>query len=91
MIGGTPVPAGTYTLWTLPTESGAHLIINRQTGQWGTEYNASQDLARIPLEVQQARAPVERFTITMEPAGGGAGALVISWHTFVWRVPVTAR
>ncbi len=91
MIGGAQVPAGTYTLWTLPTESGAHLILNRQTGQWGTEYNASQDLVRIPLEVQQARTPVERLTITVEPGSGGAGALVISWHTFVWRVPVTAR
>ena len=49
-IGDTPVPAGTYTLYTLPGESEWQLIINRQTGQWGTEYDQAQDLARIPMQ-----------------------------------------
>src|SRR5580704_1818688 len=47
-IGAQTVPAGTYTLYTLPSASNWLLIINKQTGQWGTEYDQSQDLVRIP-------------------------------------------
>src|SRR5262245_36841288 len=44
IIGNVPVPKGTYTLYVLPSEKGWKLIINKQTGQWGTEYNQDQDL-----------------------------------------------
>lgn len=90
LLGGTTVPAGSYTLWTLPTESGVQVILNRQTGQWGTEYDPSRDLVRLPADVAEARAPVERFTISVEPGSEG-GVLVMSWHTFVWRVPFRVR
>lgn len=89
-VGGTIIPSGTYTLWTLPTPEGTHLIINRQTGQWGTQYDPAQDLARVPVQASRAPTPVERFTIQIEPGAGG-GTLVLSWHTFVWRVPFTVR
>jgi hypothetical protein len=88
--GGTTIPAGTYTLWTLPTEDGVTLIINRQTGQWGTIYDSTQDLARVPMEVTEAAAPVEQFTVKVEPGPNG-GALVMQWQTFVWRLPFTVR
>jgi hypothetical protein len=48
-IGGTSVPAGTYSLFLLPEEGAAKLIVNKQTGQWGTKYDQSQDLARIVM------------------------------------------
>lgn len=89
-VGGTAIPPGTYTLWTLPTAEGTQLIINRQTGQWGTQYDPAQDLARIPVQASRAPSPVERFTIQIEPGTAG-GVLVLSWHTFVWRVPFTVR
>src|SRR5689334_13753896 len=44
LIGGTTIPAGEYTLWTLPSEGTWKLIVNKQTGQWGTEYDEHQDL-----------------------------------------------
>lgn len=90
-MGGQAIPAGDYTLWTLPTAAGVELIINRQTGQRGTEDDPARDLVRIPVEVQEARTPVERFTITVEPREGAGEILVMSWHTFVWRVPFTVR
>lgn len=90
LVGGQTIPAGSYTLWTLPTESGAQLIVNAQTGQWGTVYDPARDVVRIPLEVQAARTPVERFTIGVEPRQGG-GVLHLSWHTFEWRLPFTVR
>lgn len=92
-IGGTAVPAGTYTLFTRAAGSGYQLIVNGQTGQWGTEYRADRDLARIPLEESATPSSVERFTIAVVPqAGAGAGArLVMSWGPKQLSVPVAPR
>ena len=90
-FGGTAVPAGTYTLYTLPDASGAYLlIINRQTGQWGTVYDQAQDLARIPLRVEPLATPAERFTISVEPQGTG-GVLALSWDRTRLSAPFTVR
>ncbi|HEX2076604.1 MAG TPA: DUF2911 domain-containing protein [Longimicrobium sp.] len=84
-IGGTRVPAGTYTLYTLPGESEWQLIINRQTGQWGTEYDQSQDLARIPMRVERLAEPVEQFAIDLEPGSGNVFNLALRWeNTRAW-------
>ena len=87
-IGGTNVPAGTYTLYTLPGESAWQLIVNRQTGQWGTEYDPAQDLARIPMRVERTGAPVEQFTITLQPASENAVDLVMEWESTRASVPM---
>jgi hypothetical protein len=79
-IGGVAVPKGSYTLYSLPTEGGWKLIINKQTGQWGTEYNQAQDLARVDMKVEKLGSPVEQFTINLKPAGAGA-VLSLEWET----------
>jgi hypothetical protein len=79
-IGGTSVPAGKYTLYTLPSETGWKLIINKQTGQWGTEYNQAQDLARIDMKSSQVKAPVEQFTISFRSTGDDSADLVLEWE-----------
>lgn len=68
-FGSTIVPAGFYTLWTLPTPTGWTLIINGETGQWGTDHKPEKDLYRIPLLVEQNDQPVERFTIHIAEQG----------------------
>src|SRR5262249_18694787 len=68
-IGGAKVPAGTYTLYTLPSEGTWKLIINKQTGQWGTEYNQGQDLARVDMTKTAIAVPVEKFTISLDQSG----------------------
>jgi hypothetical protein len=88
-MGGTTVPAGSYTLWTLPSPTGATLIINRQTGQWGTEYDSAKDLARVELERERLPAAVEQFTICVDSAAGG-GVLRLEWDTICFRVPFAA-
>ncbi|MFN2566545.1 MAG: DUF2911 domain-containing protein, partial [Gemmatimonadaceae bacterium] len=90
-MGGVTIPAGTYTLWTVPSRGGTwKLVINRQTGQWGTVYDANQDLARIDLRTETLGTPVERFTISIEPQGDG-GVLALAWdRTRAW-VPFTAK
>jgi hypothetical protein len=68
------IPAGTYSLFTQSEEHGdAKLIINKQTGQWGTKYDEKQDLARVELKKEPASNPVDQFVMTIEknPNGGG--------------------
>ena len=89
-IGNARVPRGTYTLYTRPTAAGWTLIVNRQTGQWGTQYDPSRDLVRIPMQVATLRQPVEQFTIALEPGRGGANTLALSWENTRAAVPVRA-
>jgi len=90
-IGGTKVPAGGYTIYTLPSEGRWKLIINKQTGQWGTEYDESQDLARIDLTKTALPSPLEQFTIEFQKTSPGAATLVLKWETTRLSVPVRAR
>ncbi len=90
VIGGTEVPAGSYTLWTIPSPTGWKLIVNKQTGQWGTEYRPEHDLARIDMTREPAGMPVERFTIALEPRGAG-GAIVMTWDDTRASVPFTVK
>lgn len=90
VIGGVVVPAGTYTLWTLPALTGWQLIVNRQIGQWGTAYDSAQDLIRVPLTVAALGAPVDVFTIAVEPEGAG-GVLRFAWDRTRAQVSFTVR
>ena len=84
VIGGVNVLQGSYTLYTLPAQNGWKLIINKQTGQWGTEYDQSQDLARIPMKVEKLPSPVEQFTISLDKTKVG-GVLKLDWeNTRAW-------
>jgi hypothetical protein len=90
-IGDQDVSAGTYTLYTLPSERGWRLIINKQTGQWGTVYNESQDLCRLPMSNGAApAAPVEVFKIAFEHTRGNRTELHLMWGNTNVFVPVTA-
>ena len=82
------VRAGKYTLWTLPTPTGWKVIINKQTGQWGTEYNPELDLIRIDAKVETLATPVEQLTISFEPANKGS-ILAITWDRTRVFVPVS--
>ena len=90
VIGGTPVPAGTYTLWTIPRPEGWTLIINKQTGQWGTIYDPAQDLARVPMHDEAPAAREEQFTITLEPGEPGA-VLRLRWDDREAWVPIEIK
>jgi hypothetical protein len=79
VIGGTPVPAGTYSLFTIPSPKGWQLIINKQHGQWGTDYDSKQDLARVPMTVRTVATPVERLEIAIRNQAGRA-RLAIGWE-----------
>ena len=90
-VAGTSVPAGTYTLYSLPSEGTWKLIINKQTGQWGTEYDEKQDLARVDLQKSQLQQPVEQFTISFDKKGNDATELVLEWGTTKLTAPIKAK
>lgn len=90
-LAGMPVPAGTYTLWTIPRARGVELIVNRQTGQWGTGYGPAYDLGRAPMTTETLAPPVEQFTISIDAGDGRRGALAMAWGSFRWTAPIEVR
>ncbi len=92
-LGGTMVPAGTYSLFLQPEESGdAALIVNKQTGQWGTKHEAGQDFARIALKKNSLAPAANQFTIAIDQdASGASGTLRLQWDTTEYSTPIKAE
>jgi Protein of unknown function (DUF2911) len=90
-IAGLQVPAGKYTLWTVPHTGGADLIVNRQTGQWGTEYDDSHDLGVAKFTTEELTAPVEEFTISIASVDAQHGTLMMEWGNFKWTAPIEVQ
>jgi hypothetical protein len=90
-IGSAKVPAGKYTLYTLPSQDTWKLIINKQTGQWGTEYNEDQDLARVDMKTTPIVVPVEQFTISLDQNDNSSADLVLEWGKTRLTVLVKAQ
>jgi len=95
LFGDTTVPAGAYTLFTLPNEDGtAKLIINKQIGQWGVgpnSYDETQDLARVGLKKEPLENPVDQFTMAVEKTAAGGGVLKLSWENTQFSAPFTVQ
>jgi hypothetical protein len=95
-VGGTRVPAGTYTLYTIPREGSYWtLIISKATGQWGVPYpGEGQDLARIQMNAMNARktgSTVSQFTISLNKTGPQAATLTVAWENTEASVPIQAK
>jgi hypothetical protein len=90
-IGGANVPAGSYTLYSIPSETGWKLIINKETGQWGTKYAESQDLARVDMKVSKNASPTEQFTISLDKTSGNTATLKLDWANTTASVNVTEK
>jgi hypothetical protein len=87
MFGNLHVNPGSATLYTLPTAKGPwKLVINKQTGQDGTEYDQKLDLGRIDMKVETLSSPVEQFTIAIEDTPQG-GHIVMTWDTTKMTIP----
>src|SRR6478752_484719 len=79
-IGGVKVPAGKYTLYTLPFEGAWKLIINKETGQSGTKYDQAQDLARVDMQKSALPQTVEQFTISFDKKNESTANLDLDWE-----------
>lgn len=85
LMGGTTIPAGSYSLWTIPSSAAWTLIVNKNTGQWGTNYDPQYDLAKLDMQVAALDALIERFTIEISPKGETEGTLTLAWEgTRAW-------
>jgi hypothetical protein len=90
-LAGMLVPTGAYTLFTAPHPGGVDLIVNKQTGEWGTEYRSSLDLGSVRMISEVATAPVEEFTISIIPGDNRHGKLVFEWGLFRWIAPIEVQ
>ena len=89
---GPVIPAGTYTLWSIPAKNGFDLIINKQVGQWGTQYNAANDLVRFHVATASIPAPgVEQMQLTIDPKGRRNGVLRMAWDRLQFVAPFTVN
>ena len=87
--GALAVPAGVYTLFSIPEADGGVLIVNRQTGQGGTTYDEARDLGRVTLARSPLDETVEAFTIAVESTGARSGVLSLRWDRDAFSVPIS--
>lgn len=90
-VGGTAVPAGSYTIFTVPKADSWALVISKKTGEWGTDYpGEKEDLARVPMTVSKTSAPVENFNIAFDQAGSKC-TLRMEWENTSASVEVSEK
>jgi hypothetical protein len=89
-FGSLLVPAGTHTLYSLPSADTWQLILNNQTGQWGLTYNQGMDLGRIPMQSKPMAAPQEGMSLSFENTTPTSTELHIRWETTDRYVVITA-
>jgi hypothetical protein len=91
-IGGLTVPKGDYTLFVnLANPASWELIVNKQTGQSGLEYDAKQDLGRVRMTMSKPPAMVEQLKYTLSNAGGNKARLQLAWEDHIASVTITAK
>ena len=92
VIGETTVPAGAYTLYMVPEESGASkLAISKTIGQWGVPVNEKNDLARVDLTKEATDKAVDQFTMAVAKNPSGGGVLKMSWENTQFSVAFTVK
>lgn len=90
-VGGKTVPAGSYTIFTVPNPDKWVLIINKKTGEWGIPYKyESDELVRVDMKVSKLPSPVENFTIAYDKSGSGC-VLRLDWDTTRASVDISAK
>jgi len=90
-VGGKAVPAGSYTIFTVPTADKWTLIINKKTGEWGIPYKyESDELTRVDMKVSKLPSPMENFTISYEKSGSGC-TMHVDWESTRASVEIAAK
>ncbi|MFN8669903.1 MAG: DUF2911 domain-containing protein [Gemmatimonadaceae bacterium] len=86
-FGTVTLAPGMYTLWVQHTRQGTFLIVNKQTGQWGTQYDGAQDVGRIEMQSAAAPSHVEELTYTVRALAPNRGVLELAWGDRVLSAP----
>ena len=90
-VAGLNVPKGDYTLFVRLDEKQWQLIVSKQTGEWGLDYDKGQDLGRVPMEMSKPAKPIETFKITLSAAGPSKGKLQLGWEDTIASVDFTLK
>jgi len=91
VIGDATVPAGAYTLYTVPSETGpSKLAISSNIGKWGVPVDEAHDVARVDMKRDALGKPVDQLTLAIEKGPDGSGLLKIMWETTQFSVPLKA-
>lgn len=91
-LGGLAVPKGDYTLWVdITDQDNWQLIVNKQTGEWGTDYSKAQDLGRVKMSMSKPPASIENLKYTIIDLGGNKGKLQLEWENHIASVRFTVQ
>ena len=90
-IAGLSVPKGDYTLWVFLDPQQWQLVINKQTGQWGLDYDKNRDLGRVKMDMSKPPKPIETYKMTLSSLGGNKGKLQLAWENTVAEVAITVK
>jgi DUF2911 family protein len=88
-MGGLKLPAGSYSIWTIPDQKEWTLIINKQTEQFHLNYDQTRDFGRTKMNLKTLTTPVETFKIELRSDGGNKGTLALLWETTEASIPFT--
>lgn len=96
MVGSVMLPAGSYSVYTIPGETSWKVIFNRSITQWGHEssYTAevkAKEVGTTDAKAEKTAAPVEALTFTVTPNATNASAIVLSWDSAKVTIPVMAH
>ncbi|WP_025765087.1 DUF2911 domain-containing protein [Dyadobacter tibetensis] len=87
LFGGKPLPAGEYSLWSVPGQGDWQIILNAESGQWGTEYNDGKDFLKVNVPIRVRGEVQEMFDIYFEPRPEGVN-MVLSWDQTEAVIPI---
>ncbi len=91
-IGGLTVPKGDYTLYAWVADpDNWQLIVSKETGQWGLNYNAKMDLGRVKMTMRRPPASIERYKMTLSSTGPRTGKLQLEWENHIASVPIALK
>jgi len=81
-FNGNKLTSGKYSIWTYPTEKGWQLIFNKKADTWGTEYDSTANIFKVPLNVEKTEKPVEILTISLLPGNNDTARLLVEWEYY---------
>jgi hypothetical protein len=91
-MGNLAVPKGDYTIYALVADpDNWQLIVNKQTGQWGLTYDASQDLGRVNMSMSKPAKPIETYKMTLSVTGAKSGKLQLEWEQHIAAIRITVK
>ena len=90
-IGGLTIPKGDYTLFVYLDPKQWQLIVSKATGEWGLDYEKSQDFGRVPMQMSKPSKPIETYKMTLSNLGGNKGKLQLAWENTIADVTFTVR